>query len=116
MDSITIYQKPTCSKCRETMELLHTRGVEFSAINYFIDPIPADILRDLIAKLGISPIDLFRKKEAKFKELEIGTKNYSNEELIDILAKYPELIERPIVVRGNKAVLGRPPENVLKLF
>ena len=116
MDPITIYQKPTCSKCRETMELLHDRGVDFSAVNYFIEPIPADILRELIAKLGIAPIELFRKKEEKFKELKIGTKNYSDDELIDILAKYPELIERPIVVRGDKAVLGRPPENVLKLF
>ncbi|HEY3875864.1 MAG TPA: arsenate reductase (glutaredoxin) [Candidatus Kapabacteria bacterium] len=116
MDQITIYQKPTCSKCRETMELLRSRGVSFDAINYFIDPIPADILRELIEKLGIRPIELFRKKEDKFKDLKIGTSNYSDEELIEILAKYPELIERPIVVRGTKAVLGRPPENVLTLF
>jgi arsenate reductase len=116
METITIYQKPTCSKCRETMKLLESKGIDLNVINYFIDPIPADTLRDLIKKLGIRPIDLFHKKEERFRELGITSKHYSDEELIEILAKNPELIERPIVVRGNKAVLGRPPENVLKLF
>jgi len=98
------------------MELLRSRGVPFESINYFVDPIPAHTLRELIAKLGIAPIDLFRKKEARFKALEIASKNYSDDELIEILAENPELIERPIVVRGNKAILGRPPEHVLTLF
>ena len=116
MDAITIYQKPTCSKCRETMKLLESKGVDLNIINYFIDPIPTDTLRVLIQKLGIRPIELFRKKEDRFRELGIGSKNYSDEELIEILGENPELIERPIVVRGDKAVLGRPPENVLQLF
>src|SRR5947208_1481406 len=98
MDAITIYQKPTCSKCRETMKLLESKGVDLNVINYFVDPIPAATVRDLIGKLGIKPIDLFRKKEERFKELEIASKNYSDDELIEILAANPELIERPIVV------------------
>jgi len=98
------------------MKLLESRGVAFDAINYFIDPIPAETLRDLIHKLGIRPIDLFRKKEDRFRNLDIASKTLSDEELIQILADNPELIERPIVVRGEKAVLGRPPENVLQLF
>ena len=116
MDTITIYQKPSCSKCRETVKLLADRGIDFDSINYFIDPIPADTLKSLIIKLGIRPIDLFRKKEERFRELEIASKSFSDEELIQILAENPELIERPIVVKGKKAVLGRPPENVAKLF
>ena len=116
MSDITIYQKPTCSKCRETMLLLKEQGVSFDAINYFIDPIPEATLTELVKKLGISPLDLFRKKEPKYRELGIGEKNLSDAELIHLLAENPDLIERPIVVKGDRAVLGRPPENVLKLF
>ena len=116
MDEITIYQKPTCSKCRETMKLLESQGVQFHSVNYFIDPIPEQTLRELIQKLGILPIDLFRKKEPRFRELGIAATPHSDEELIKILAANPELIERPIIVRGDNAVFGRPPENVLKLF
>jgi arsenate reductase len=98
------------------MKLLESKGVDFNAINYYIDPIPEATLRELIKKLNIAPIDLFRQKEPRFKELGLDKKNLSDQELIKILAENPDLIERPIVVRGNKAVLGRPPENVLALF
>lgn len=98
------------------MKLLESKGADFAAINYFLDPIPEAILRELLGKLGIPAIDLFREKEPRYKELGIGEKKLTEEDLIKILAANPELIERPIVVRGNKAVLGRPPENVLKLF
>jgi len=113
---VTIYQKPTCSTCRETMKLLEAQGIDLDVINYFIDPIPVPRLKELIAMMGIKPIELFRTKEEKFKELNIASKNYSDEELIDILANNPELIQRPIVVRGKKAVLARPAEKVLELF
>jgi arsenate reductase len=113
---VTIYQKPTCSTCRNTMELLKSRGVEYDAINYYIDPIGAPRLKELIQMMGIRAIDLFRTKEDKFKELGIADSNFSDGELIDILAKNPELVQRPIVVRGEKAVLARPAEKVLELF
>jgi arsenate reductase len=116
MDTITIYQKPTCSKCRETMKLLESKGVDLNVVNYFIDPIPYAQLKYLIRMMAIKPIELFRTKEEKFKELGIAEKNYSDDELIDILARNPELIQRPIVVRGEKAVLARPAEKVLELF
>ncbi len=116
MSDITIYQKPTCSKCRETMELLRSKGVDFDSINYFIDPIDRATLTELLHKLSIPAIGLFRTKEPLFRELRIRERSLSDSELIDVLVQHPELIERPIVVRGEKAVLGRPPENVLKLF
>jgi arsenate reductase (glutaredoxin) len=98
------------------MKLLESKGVAFDAINYFIEPIDAPTLRTLVEKLGIKPIDLFRKKEPRFKELDLDKKTLSDDDLIEILSANPELIERPIVVRGDKAVLGRPPENINELF
>jgi arsenate reductase len=98
------------------MKFLESQGADFTAINYFLDPIPEDTLRDLLIKLEIPVSDLFRKKEPRYKELGIDERKFTEEELIKILAENPDLIERPIVVRGNKAVLGRPPENILKLF
>lgn len=98
------------------MDLLKSRGVEYDAINYYIDPIPATRLKELIRMMGIRPIALFRTKEEKYKELGIATGNFSDDELIDILSKNPELVQRPIVVRGKKAVLARPAEKVLELF
>ena len=97
------------------MKLLESKGVEFDKIDYFIDPIPENTLRELLKKLGIPAIGLFRKKEPRYRELGI-TEDMTEDELIHILAENPELIERPIVVRGEKAVLGRPPENILSLF
>jgi arsenate reductase len=116
MSDVTIYQKPTCSTCRKTMELLKSRGVDFDAINYYIDPIAAPRLKELIQMMGIRPIELFRTKEEKFKELGIADGDFSDDELIEILAQNPELVQRPIVVRGPKAILARPAEKVLELF
>jgi arsenate reductase len=116
MHDVTIYQKPSCSTCRKTMEMLRDQGVDFDAINYFIDPINKATLKDLLLKLKIPALGLFRTKEPAFKELKISERDHSEDELLDILAEHPELIERPIVVRGDSAVLGRPPENILTLF
>jgi len=116
MDKITIYQKPTCSKCRETLKLLEAKGVAFDSINYFIDPIPAATLRALLKKLDIPARDLLRKKEETYKTLGLNNPDLSEDEIIAAMVEHPELIERPIVVRGEKAVLGRPPENINDLF
>jgi len=98
------------------MELLKSRGVQYDAINYYLDPILAPRLKELIRMMGIRPVDLFRSKEEKYTELGIADGNFSDDELIDILAKNPDLVQRPIVVRGSKAVLARPAEKVLELF
>ena len=113
---LTVYQKPTCTKCRTTLRLLKERGVEFEPINYFETPLTEADLRMLLKKLGLTARDILRKDEPVAKQLGIGRQDFSDEELIALMVKHPDLIQRPIVVRGDKAVLGRPPENVEKLL
>ncbi len=113
---LTVYQKPTCTKCRMTLRLLRERGAEFESINYFETPLSEAHLRSLLRKLGLSAREILRKDEPVAKELGIGKKEFSDQELVALMAKHPDLIQRPIVVRGDQAVLGRPPENVEKLL
>jgi arsenate reductase (glutaredoxin) len=113
---ITVYQKPTCSKCRETLHLLRERGVEFEAINYYEAPITAEELGRLLKKMRVTAREIIRKDEPIARQLGIGKRDYAEEELIALMVKHPDLIQRPIVVRGNDAVLGRPLENVEKLL
>jgi arsenate reductase len=113
---LTVYQKPTCTKCRMTLRLLKERGADFEAINYFETPLTETDLRGLLKKLGLTARDILRKDEPVAKELGVGKKEFSDKELITLMAKNPDLIQRPIVVRGDQAVLGRPPENVEKLL
>ena len=113
---LTVYQKPTCSKCRTTLRLLKEAGVEFEAIDYYETPLTGADFRVLLKKLGLSAREILRKDEPVAKKLGIGKRDFSEEELIAFMAKHPDLIQRPIVVCGDQAVLGRPPENVQKLL
>jgi arsenate reductase len=113
---LTVYQKPTCSKCRTTLCLLNEGGVEFEAINYYETPFTEADLRLLLKKLGLTAGEILRKDEPVARQLGVGKKDFSDEELIALMTKHPDLIQRPIVVRGDKAVLGRPPENVGRLL
>jgi arsenate reductase len=113
---LTVYQKPTCTKCRTTLRILKERDADFEAINYFETPLTESDIRGVLKKLGMSASEILRKDEPAAKELGIGKKDFSDKELIALMSKHPDLIQRPIVVRGKQAVLGRPPENVEKLF
>ncbi len=113
---ITVYQKPTCTKCRSTLKLLRERGAEFDTVNYFEAPLTAAQLEGLIRKLGVSPRDVVRWDEPVARRLGLKKKPLSDKELIRIMSENPDLIQRPIVVRGSRAVLGRPPENVEELL
>ena len=115
-EKIEVYQKPTCSKCRATIGLLKERGEDFDAINYYETPLTQRRLRELIEKLGIKPRELLRKGEQVYRDLDLAKREVSDEELIRLMVENPDLIQRPIVVRGNRAVLARPPENVEKLL
>jgi len=115
-DKIRIYQKPTCSKCRETLKLLNDQGADYDSVNYYEAPLNAKELKKLIEKLGISPRELLRKGEQIYRDLDLGKRDVSDDELIGLMIEHPDLMQRPIVVRGNKAVLGRPPENVCELL
>jgi arsenate reductase len=115
-EKITVYQKPTCSKCRETLGLLRERGVEFEAVNYYERPVTAEELRGLLDKLGLSPREILRKNEPVARSLGLGDREVPDDELIRLMVENPDLIQRPIVVRGDRAVLGRPVANVEELL
>ena len=112
---VTIWHNPRCSKSRQTLSLLRDNGVEPQIVEYLKDePSEADI-RDALAKLGIAPRALMRTGEAVYKEL--GLKDVSDDDaLIKAMVTHPILIERPVVLNGDKAALGRPPEDVLKIL
>ncbi|AEJ00440.1 arsenate reductase like protein [Nitrosomonas sp. Is79A3] len=111
-DKIVIYQKPTCSKCRATLSLLKESGEEFESINYYETPLTIDKLRELVQKLNLPVRDLLRKDEPSAGNLGAA----SDDEIIKAMVENPDLIQRPIVVRGSKARLCRPPENVMELL
>ncbi len=110
-----IYHNPRCSKSRNSHKLLTEKGIEFETIEYLKTPVTKEELIDILAKLGIPAKDLIRKGEAAFKENFKGLE-LSAEQWIDAMVKYPKLIERPIIVKGDKAVIGRPIENVIDLL
>ena len=115
-DRVTVYQKPTCSKCRATLALLREKGQEFDTINYYEVPLTIERLREIVEKLGLPVRNLLRSDEPLARSLKIAQRQLSDDELIKIMVDNPDLIQRPIVVRGDEAVLCRPPENVLKLL
>ena len=110
-----IYHNPRCRKSRETLELLQENGVEPEIILYLATPPDKKELEAIVAKLGIKPFELLRKGEPIFKERFRG-KELTDEEWIEAMVTYPKLIERPIVIEGNRAVIGRPPVNALDLI
>ncbi len=114
--TVTIYHNPRCSKSRQTLKLLRDKGVEPIIVEYLDTPPSADEMKNILALLGMAPRDLMRKKEAPYAAAGLGEENLSTEALIEAMRADPILIERPIVVSGTTAVLGRPPENVLKLL
>ncbi len=115
-DQITVYEKPTCTKCREMDRLLRESGVDFTKINYYIEPPSEKKLRELVKKMGIKPRELLRTSEQIYRELGLGKKDLSGDEVISLMVKHPDLMQRPIVERGDRAVLGRPTENVKQLL
>jgi len=116
MSSITIWHNPRCSKSRQTLQLIVDSGAEPTIIEYLKTPPSKAELTEALQKLGLEPRDLMRKKEAPYKELSLGDEGLTQEELLAAMIENPVLIERPIVFRGKRAVIGRPPENVLDLL
>ncbi|MCA9071595.1 MAG: arsenate reductase (glutaredoxin) [Planctomycetaceae bacterium] len=114
--TVRIYHNPRCSKSRQTLKLIQDAGIEPEVIHYLDCPPSTSELEQILDKLGIEPRELMRKGEAIYKELGLGSRELSRAEAIQLLHENPKLIERPIVVRGDRAVLGRPPENVQELL
>jgi len=113
---VTLYHNPRCSKSREALNLLREQGQEPEVILYLETPPTAKSLKALLAKLGLGARDLLRKGEDAYKELNLADEKLSDAALIKAMVENPKLIERPIAVNGDKAVIGRPPERVLELL
>lgn len=112
----TIYHNPRCSKSRQTLQLLQENGIEPEVVLYLETPPSSEVLVELLQKLGIAPRELLRTGEDTYKKLQLKDQTLSDEQLLEAMVQHPQLIQRPIVVKGGRAVLGRPPENVLELL
>ena len=114
--AIKIYHNPRCSKSRQTLQLLEDKGIEPDIVLYLENPPSKTALKKILKSLDMKARDLMRKKEAEYKENNLADENLKEDELIAAMVAHPKLIERPIVVNGEKAALGRPPENVLGIL
>lgn len=116
MSQISIFHNPRCSKSRGTLELLEERGIQPEIVRYLETPPSAAELKALLGKLGIGARQLLRTGEDEYKELDLANPSLGDEQLIQAMVAHPKLIERPIVIVGDKAVIGRPPEKVLEIL
>ncbi|MGE0591735.1 MAG: arsenate reductase family protein [Vicinamibacterales bacterium] len=113
---ITVYQKPTCTTCRRVHAALTEAGVDFDTVDYFVDPIPRATLQVLLRKLGVPARDLLRTTEPVFRTLGLARRSLSESEVLDLLVEHPELLQRPIVEKGSRAILARPAERIAELL
>ena len=116
MREFTIYHNPRCSKSRQTLQILRDRGIAPNIIEYLKTPLQKDELKKISTSLGFRPKEFVRKNESDFKERNLVNHLEDDDKMIEAMAAYPKIIERPIVVLKDKAVIGRPPDNVLKLI
>ncbi len=116
MADITIYHKPTCTTCRQAVQMLKESGKPFMAINYYEETFTKTQLKNLLKRAGLAPRDVLRTKEDIYRDLELAKKDISDDELLDLMVKYPDLIQRPIVEKGDKVILARPADSVKRLL
>ena len=113
---VTIFHNPRCSKSRRSLELLEARGIKPNIVEYLKQPPSAAELKAILRKLGMRPRDLLRRGEARYAELGLEDRDLSDDALVELIVENPILIERPIVVSGGKAAIGRPPEKILEIL
>lgn len=113
---LIVYEKPTCTTCKRLFALLTERGIDFERVDYHVEPLPAKKIRSLLSKAELSPVDALRTKEPIYASLALAERELSDDDLIELMAQHPELLQRPIVERGDRAVLARPVERVLELL
>jgi len=116
MAKITIYQKPTCTTCRQAIQILKDSGLPFDAINYYEKRFTKARLKSLLTKTGLRVRDVLRTKEDLYKSLGLGKKVLTEEELLTLMIEHPDLIQRPIVEKGDTAILARPADTIQKLL
>ena len=113
---LMVYEKRTCTTCKNLALLLEERGIDFDRVDYHVEPLSESEIRDLVAKTGRPARELFRTREPVYDELGLAEREVDDDEAIRLMAEYPALMQRPVVVRGDRAVLGRPVERVLELL
>lgn len=113
---LTIYHNSRCSKSRQTLALIEEKGVQANIIKYLETPPDKSELKAILTKLNLNPRDIIRTGEEDYKTLKLSNQDLSNDALLDAIVSHPKLLQRPIVVSGDRAVIGRPPENVLELL
>lgn len=114
--AVTIYHNPRCSKSRETLALIEAQGIEPVVIRYLETPLDAATLRRILGQLDVGAREILRTGESAYKELGLADESLTEDQLIEAIVAHPELLQRPIVVAGNKARIGRPPESVLDII
>src|SRR3954451_3511784 len=113
---ITVYQKPPCTTARQVYQALKESGVDFDAVDYYVDPIPRAKLQSLLEKMGMPARELLRRNEPVYKELGLGERELSDAELVDLMVAHPDLLQRPIVEKGARAILARPAERLKEIL
>ncbi len=116
MPKITVYEKPTCTTCRKLSSLLIEKGINFEKVNYYVEPFSKSKLTSLLKKMSMKPSELLRKNEEAFKENKGSILKMTEEEILNLMVENPDLVQRPIVEKGEKAILARPPEEIHKLL
>ncbi len=111
-----VYEKSTCTTCRQLAAVLEEEGVEFDRVDFHVEPLSEDELRSLVRKTGRPARELFRTREPVYRELALGDREIGDEEAIKLIAEHPELLQRPVVEQGERAVLARPVERVRELL
>lgn len=114
--SVTIYHNPRCSKSRQGLQLLRDQGIEPEVVQYLKSPLTVAELDRILGMLAVEPRELMRRKEKEYKEFGLGDESKTPEELLQAMVDHPKLIERPIVVKGGRAVIGRPTEKILEIL
>ena len=116
MTAFKIFHNSRCSKSRQALQILQDSNCDIEIINYLETDLDVSLIKDVLKKLSLKPRDILRTSEQDYKDNNLKEDDFSDDDLIDYIIKYPKLIERPIVIKGHRAVLGRPPENVIQLI
>jgi arsenate reductase (glutaredoxin) len=116
MADLMVYEKRTCATCKNLAMLLEERGIDFDRVDYHVEPLSEEGIRELVRKTGRPARELFRAREPVYAELGLGDREVEDDEAVRLMAKHTELMQRPVVVRGDRAVLARPVERVEELL
>lgn len=116
MEKITVYEKPSCTTCRNLFKVLTENGIDFDKVDYYIEPFTKTKLENLLKKMNMKPSELLRKNDKAYKDLKLNEKNFSEDEILNLMVENPDLVQRPIVEKGEKAILARPVERVFEIL